>query len=310
VAELLRKQQQVIAVSPEVTYGVDAVPTGSKAVLAQDLVVNMLESETATRNNMNGRLGAQGSITVAKHISSSFGVEFAGSGVATTPPAWGELLKSCGMAEVVGASTVTYTPVDAVFGSVSAYYRIAKMQQKLLGSRGKFVLNLDNGSIPMIKFDILSLYQAPTVEAAVLAGVDTSAYKNPLGVISATAGVTFLGSAVQMSKLSIDLGVGVKYLNDLDAESVEVESRAGSVNISFKTNEAELILAISQAETNATGVVTFVNGLVPGEILTVNTPQVQVKTAKITWDGEFAYCDVVADIVPNAQNNDLTIVQS
>jgi len=310
VAELLRKQQQLLLASIEATYGVDAVPTGSKAILAQDLVVNMIEAETADRNNTNGRLGAQGSITVAKHITASYGIEFAGSGVATTPPAWGEILRMCGMAEVIGASSVTYSCIDSLWESISAYYRIGKLQQKLLGARSKFVLNLDNGTIPSIKFDMISLYQKPTVEVAVQAGVDTSAYKQPLGIISSNADVTFLGSAVKMSKLTIDPGVNAMYINDLDAESVEIDGRNGKVTISFRTTEAELVAAIDDSENNALGAVNFVNGLVAGQVLTVNVPRVQVETAKVAWVGEFAYCDVVAKIVPNAQNNDLTIVQS
>jgi len=310
MAELLRKQNQVLAVALETVYGNAASPVGGNAVLAMDMSVKMLESSVADRNNVTGYMGAQGGITTSRKITASFGCEFAGSGVATIPPAYGPLLRACGMSEVVGASDVTYSPVGSEFESATMLYRIEKVQQRLVGTRGKLTLNLDAQTIPSIKFDFESLYEDPTVEAGLLTGVDTSAFKAPLGQTKNTASVTFLGQSVRMSKLTIDLGVQTQFVEDVEQESVEIVGRKGSINISFRTTDAELVNALQDASNNSEGALNTVHGTVPGSTLTVNVPNVQVKTAQVSWDGEVANVDVTADIKPNSANNDLTITQS
>lgn len=310
MAELLRKQQQVIAVGIEPTYATPANPTGAKAVLAQDLTVKMLEAQTQGRNNINGIMGSQGSITVSRNATASFGVEFAPNAVVTTPPAWGELLRICGMAEVIDVDSVSYTPVSAGFESASLLYRIGLLQQNLLGSRGKFVLNLDKGTIPSIKFDITSLYEAPTKELTDLSGIDTSAYEVPVGVTKDSVAVcTFLGVTVAMSKLTVDPGIGVKFIDDVGSQSAEIENRSGKLNITFRTDEQTLINQINNASTNATGAFAFQLGSDVGKRLKVDVPQIQVSKSDVVWEGEFAYCSVDCDIVPNAKNNDLIITQ-
>ncbi|NPA72674.1 MAG: hypothetical protein GXO35_07580 [Gammaproteobacteria bacterium] len=312
MAELLRKQQQVLVIKEEVSYGIDANPTGANVILAQDMSVKMLEADTATRNNINGRMGAQGSITTSRRTTSSFGVEFAGSGDPDFAPAWAALLKICGFAQVIDAvnHTVSYTPIDAGFTSATLYYRIGKLQQILAGTRGKLVFNLDKGSIPSVKFDLISLYKKPTIELTDMTGVDDSAYKLPVGVTSeSVTSCKFLGVEVAMSKLTVDVGIGVKHLDDVDAEEVAIESRNGSVSISFRTQEQSLVDAIDNASTNALGDFIYQQGLVAGQKLKIDVPQIQVKTSDVNWDGEFAYCNVVADIVPNARNNDLILTQ-
>lgn len=310
MAELLRKQNQVIAAGLETTYATPATVTGSSAILAMDLSVNMLEASVSDRNNVTGFMGAQGGITVSRKGTVSFGVEFAGSGAAATAPAWGKLLRACGMAEVVGASDVTYTPVGSGFESATLLYRIEKVQQRMVGARGKFTLTLDAQTIPSMKFDFESLYEAPTVEAGLLTGVDTSSFKKPFGQTKDTATVTFLSFAVRMSKLSIDLGVQTQFVEDVGGESVEIVGRKGSVSISFRTTDAELVLALQNASTNAEGALNAVHGTGAGKTLTVDVPNLQVKTAAISWDGEIANVDVTADIKPLTANTDLTITQS
>jgi hypothetical protein len=310
MSDLLRKQNQVIAVNIETTYGTAATVTGSNAVLANDLSVNMLEANVADRNNITGFMGNQGGITVGRKITASFGVEFAGSGTPSTAPAWGKLLRACGMAEVIGANDVTYTPAGMAFESATMVYRLDKIQQRLKGARGKFTLNLDSQTIPMMQFDFEALFEAPTVESGVMAGVDTSAFKTPLGQTKDTATVTLLGTQVRMQKLSIDLGVETQFVEDVGSESVEIVGRSGSVNISFRTTDAQLITALSQASNNTEGALTAIHGTGAGRVLTVAIPNIQVKTAQVSWDGEIANVDMVADIRPLTANTDLTITQS
>lgn len=310
MAELLRKQNQVIAFALETLYGDGTLATGADAILAKDMTVNMLDNNVDERNNVVSFMGAQGGTTISRGNATKFAVEFAGSGTPATPPAWGKMLRACGMGQVIGASDVTYTPIGTAFESGAILYRIAKLQQILPGARGKFTLNLDAQSTPLIGFDFMALFQDPTVEADLLSGVDLSAFKNPQGQTKDIASVTFLGTAVRMSKLSIDLGVQLQFVQDTEKEEIEIVGRQGSVSISFRTTDAELVTAIQNASNNVEGALNAVHGTTAGKTLTVNVPNLQVKTSKVSWDGEIANVDVTGDIKPLTANTDLTITQS
>lgn len=310
MSELLRSQQQVLVVGLEPTYGAGETLTGADAVLVQDLDVQMIEAQTSDRNNITGYMGAQGAVTTQRKITASFGVELAGSGTPATPPKWGTILLGCGFAEVVGASDVAYTPVGESFSSLAMLYRIGKVQQRLNGSRGKVVINLDQGTIPSLKFNTESLYEDPTVEVAALSGIDLSAFKTPVGVTDVATEVSFLGSPVKMKKLSIDPGIEVAFEAHTEGESVEIGNRKGSVSLSFRTDEQELVTMIQNGSNNVEGALVATHGLTAGNILTIDVPNVQIKTAKVSWDGDFANIDVVADIRPLSANTDLSITQS
>lgn len=307
---LLKKQDQVIAVAIESIYGEGATMVGADAVLAQGLTVTMLDQETKARDNIVGFMGNQGSIATGQKITTKFGVEFAPQGTANTPPAWDKLLRMSGMARVVDANSVVYTPVGSGFESTEMLYRIKLLQQRMLGTRSKFVLNLDNESIPMLNFETVSLYSAPTVETALLAGVDQSAFKKPLGVKRSNCSVTFLGKAVNMSTLSVDLGIGLTMVRGTETEAAVIDSRSGSVSLSFRTTDQELVDAVNDATNSTEGELNYLLGTTPGKRLTVNVPNLQVTGASVSWDGEIANVDVTADIKPLLPNNDLIVAQT
>lgn len=307
---LLRKQNQALIAAIESTYGAAASPTGANAILAQDLSVKMLDSQTQDRNNVVPFMGDQGAITTARQVTASFGIEAATSGAAATPPAWGAILMACGFAEVIGASDVTYTPVDEAFSSLTMIYRIKLLQQRLIGSRGSVSINLDEGTIPSFKFDFVSLYEDPTEEAAALSGVSYDLFKIPEGVTDVSTQVTLFGTPVAMRKLTINPGIMVDMDRHTEGESAEIGGRKGDINISFRTSEAQLVDAIKKGSGNFEGALQAVHGIEANKTLTFDVPNIQVKTADIEWDGEFANVAMTASIKPLSANTDLSITQS
>lgn len=305
MSELLRKSQQVILAGIESEYGTAETLDGSNAMLVSDLDVQMLEADVQDRNNVVGYMGSQGGITVGRKITASFGVELSGSGSAAAP-AWSPLLMACGFAQV----GTLFTPVDSEFPALTMLYRIGKVQQKLVGSRGNMSINLDQGTIPKLMFSYQSLYEDPTVEGTYLTGVDLAAFKSPVGVTDVVTSVTFLGSAVKMKKLTIDAGVMIEHDKHTEGESIEVGGRAGKVSMSFRTDETELVTMIQNGSNNVEGGLTAVHGVTSGNILTVDVPNLQIKTAKVAWDGEFANVDITADIKPLSANTDFSIEQT
>ncbi len=313
MAEPLRVQQQVALFKKELIYANPQTMNGSNALLVHDLDVSILENETIGRNNISGQMGSQGAATVSQHNKVSFGVELVGSGDPLIAPAWGPVLEACGFAAIVdsGAQTITYKPIDEGFTSATMLYRLRKLEQAIPGMRGGVKFVLDNKSIPKMSFTMQGLFEQPILKTTVLSGISTAAFKDPIGVITGNvATCTLLGAPIKMSKLTIDPGITTKYVDDLDSNSVEIEARAGQVEVTYRVDEQEVIDATRNARENLKGSFVFAMGSTPGSKVSVVVPTIQVKSAKRTFDGEFAYMTVTADIVPAGRNEDLLITQS
>ena len=84
----------------ESVYGTDPSPTGTdNAVQVTNLEVTPIESDNVQAASYQGFLGnsTRGTLVANKRVSVTFDVELAGSGTAGTAPAFGPLLKSCGL---------------------------------------------------------------------------------------------------------------------------------------------------------------------------------------------------------------------
>ncbi len=103
MANPILQNKRVLMAAVESTYGVDAVPTGSDAILCADLTLNPLEADVKERNNITPFLGASKSIVTGTHATLDVSVEIAPGGDANsnpvpgTEPQWSPLMKACGM---------------------------------------------------------------------------------------------------------------------------------------------------------------------------------------------------------------------
>ncbi|TXH52070.1 MAG: hypothetical protein E6Q97_16885, partial [Desulfurellales bacterium] len=108
-------------------------------------------------------LGEFNQLIANTHVECSFSVEMAGSGAAGTAPAYGPLLRACGLSETISAGvSVTYAPVSTTFESVTIYYQVDGIQHKITGARGTVDIDVSAGQIPAYKFKFTGIYNAPT----------------------------------------------------------------------------------------------------------------------------------------------------
>jgi hypothetical protein len=83
----------------EGTYNTDPTPTGAaNAILAVEVEWDPMLGEDVNRNLELPAFGNQGTVPIDLHGRLSFKVELAASGAAGTAPAWGPLLRACGVA--------------------------------------------------------------------------------------------------------------------------------------------------------------------------------------------------------------------
>ena len=94
------------------TLDVDPTPTGSNVAQIESLDWNYLEGDTLSRNRSKSYLGSDEELTVNPKTKFSYDVELSQIVAAGDVPAFGVMLRACGMAEVINAGVdVRYTPV-------------------------------------------------------------------------------------------------------------------------------------------------------------------------------------------------------
>lgn len=158
----------------EATYGTDSVPTGTNAIaLAGPVKANPAEgARFADRPVMRAGSIAKGAPLFGGTLFSlEFAVEVKGAGSLGVAPEYGPLLRACGFAETIVASTsVTYKPTST-FGSnssVTIYYFQDGVRYRVTGCRGNVSFSGKVGEVMTLNFKMTGTLNAsdPTDSAA------------------------------------------------------------------------------------------------------------------------------------------------
>lgn len=108
MVQLTRKRS--ILAKIEGTYGTDPVPTGAaNAILVRNLNINPLAATVVGRALIRPFLGEVDHLNANTHVGIDMEVEVTGAGTAGTAPAYGPLLRACGLSETILAAPLTGT---------------------------------------------------------------------------------------------------------------------------------------------------------------------------------------------------------
>ena len=162
-------RKKFLIAKEETSYGSDASPTGiSNAIQVTSLEVAPIEADNVQPAAFQGFLGnsTRGTLVANKRVSVTFEVELAGSGAAGTAPAFGPLLKACGLSETIVASTsATYAPVSSSFDSVTIHCFYDGVRHKITGARGSVTFNFVAGQFAVASFNFIGIYNDPEAGA-------------------------------------------------------------------------------------------------------------------------------------------------
>lgn len=305
----LLSRKRLILAKIESTYATDSTPDGTFAILVRNLEITPLESETVSRDLIRPYLGASDQLLAQTRVSITFEVEMAGSGAAGTAPAYGPLLKACGLSETIVTSTsVTYAPVSSAFSSASIYMNNDGILHKITGARGTFTLNGEVGQIPTISFTFTGIYNAPTSTAA-----PTPTYSNQATPVIFKEGNTtsfqLFSFAGCLQSISFDLANELVYRELVGCtKEVLLTNRApnGTVVMEAPTISAKDYFAAAIA--TATGNLTFQHGQTAGNILTLTAAQVDLSGPTYADQDGIQMLSIPYIAVPtNAGNNELSL---
>lgn len=269
-------RKRAILAKIETTPGTDATPTGSaNAMQMTNVSLEPLLGNDLNRELVLPYLGHQGVILDGNYARLTGEVEIAGAGDAGTAPAYGPLLRACGLAEVITADTdVVYSPVSSGFESVTIHFNNDGANQALVYAKGTVSWEMKPGTIPRFRFVMTGLLG--TIADVALPAVDLTAFVKPVPVNKANTTLSLHGASRIAEGMSFDLGNQVEPRFLIGAETVEIVDRqmTGSAILEMVSLATKNWLAAAQ--THATGVMAMVHGTTAGNIVGFDAGKVQI----------------------------------
>ncbi len=251
-----------ILAKTEVTYGVDPVPTGgANALLVSNLSINPINAQNVDRDIIRPYLGGSEQLLGTRYVEMGFDIELVGSGTVATAPAWGPVLRACGMAQTLTAVTrADYTPISTAFESLTIYWYDDGVLHKATGCRGNARIMMKVGERPMLSFSFTGIYSSAT--AAANPSVTLTAFKTPQIVVDQNAGdVTFGGThdagiapaitggtPYPSQGLELDLGNSVNFTALLGGETVDITQRSVTGKLTLDLTAAQEVSLLDNVE--------------------------------------------------------------
>lgn len=246
----------------EATYALDPTPTGAaNAMLVSGLSITPINAQNVDRDVIRPYLGASEQLLGTRYVEMSFTVELAGAGTVATAPAWGALMRACGMGEVITATfRVDYVPVSTAFESVTIYWHDDGVLHKATGVRGNATISMKSGGRPEMNFKFTGIYSTPTAVANPT--VVLTAFKTPQVVVDANSGDVMFGgthtttvapaitggTAYPSQGLEIDLGNSVSFTSLLGGETVNLTQRSVTGKVTLDLTAAQEVTLMTAVE--------------------------------------------------------------
>jgi hypothetical protein len=306
---LLNRKRTILS-KIETTYGTDPVPTGAaNAILVKSVTVTPMETTLVARDLVRPYMGNSQNLAGAVYGKLELEVELAGSGTAGAAPAFGPLLRGCGLSETISAGvSVTYAPVSSAFESVTNYFNLDGVLHKMTGSRGSVSMAFSAQGIPTLKFAFQGLY-SPVVDATA-PGTVFSAFQQPLVVNNVnTTGLSLQGfSGLVLSDLSLDLANSVVFRSLVGgSEQVLITDRKPAGSITFEATTVGTKDWWTAARNAATGPLAITHGTAAGNKVQIAAPNTQITQPNYSDKDGIAMIQANLVLVPGTGNDELTL---
>lgn len=298
-------RKRIILAKKEVTYGVDAAPTGAAdACLVGNLSITPMSAELVERNIILPYFGHLEQLPVGTEVRVGFDIEMVGSGAAGTVPAWGRLLKACGFNETISAGVdVVYAPISDDPDSLTIYAHMDGHRVKLLGARGGINMKITPKGIPVFSFAFTALYGG--IADAALPTPTFTPWKTPIAVNNANTGAFSLhGYAGQLYDMAIDLKTQVVHRMLVGVEDVLITDRKpdGSIEIECPTIATKDFFTIAKDAT--LGALTITHGVTAGYKVKIDAPLVALSNPEYGDRDGVVSLKMGVRLTPSAAGND------
>jgi len=302
----LLSRKRLILAKTESTYGTDPTPSGSSnAILVRNLEITPLQAETVSRDLIRPYLGVSDQLLAQTRVEVTFEVELAGSGTAGTAPAYGPVLKACGLSETVVATTsVTYAPVSASFSSCTIYFHNDGIRHKVTGCRGTWSVSAEVGAIPFITFAMTGIYNAPTDET-----LPSPTYANQAAPLifknGNTSNFSIFSYSGCLQSLNFDLANETIYRELVGCtKEVLITNRAPSGTVVIEAPSIATKDFFTIANGSSTGSISFQHGSTGGNIVTFTTAQSDIGSPTYSDQDGIQMLNLPYLAIPTSAGND------
>ena len=299
-------RRRTILAKIETTYGTDPTPTGAaNAILVRNLNVSPQNAEIVSRDLVRPYLGSSEQLLAGNHVTLDFEVEMAGSGAAGTAPAYGPLLRACGLSETTSAGvSVTYAPISSSFESVTIYFNVDGTLHKITGARGNVELTISARQVPTYKFSITGLYNAPT--AAALPTVTYTAFQMPLVANNTnTTGFSFYSYSGVLESLNVNVGTAPTYRQLIGSESVLVTDRKTTGTVQIEAPAIGTKDFFGAALTDGTlGALDITHGTTGGNKVQISSSRIDIQNVSYNDNNGIQMLNIPFVAVPSTAGND------
>ncbi len=302
-------RRRAILAKIETTYGTDSIPTGAaNAILIKNPTITPLSSTLVDRNNIKPYLGENQQLLANTHVQVNFEVELAGAGAAGTAPAYGPLLRACGLSETVTALTdVVYAPISDSFESITMYYNVDGVQHSITGMRGTVDLDVTAKQIPFLSFKMTGIYNGPTDVA--LPATTYTAFQLPLVANNAnTTGFSlFSTSGLILNSLKLSLNNTVDFRALIGSESAQIMERKSSGEVIFEAPSIATLDVFTKAVDTASGALALTHGTAAGNKVVIGATNITL--GNVTYSDDQGVTMITAPFyaIPTSGNDELSI---
>ncbi|WP_349295237.1 phage tail tube protein (plasmid) [Thioclava sp. 'Guangxiensis'] len=260
----------------ETDYGVDAAPVAADALIGSNVTFTPLEGEEVSRDLILPYMGNQGVILAGLYGRLEFDIEIAGSGAAGTAPAYGSLLRVCGLSETITPDTsVEYSIIEDGQESGSLYFISDKVQHVLVGGRATMTMTFTPKGIPRFRFTYQGLIGTIT-DIGTMPAVSMTQWMTPLVVSKANSVMSLHGWAAVAESLSVDLGNTLTPRFLIGDEVMAITDRSLTGTAVVEARDLATVNWFDIALTRARGVLSFVHGKTAGNIVEIAAPKVEL----------------------------------
>jgi hypothetical protein len=312
-------RKQVILLKPEVTYGVDSVPTGAaNALLVGNPNINPMDAKDVPREILSAFFGGDEILPGTRVVDMTFDLELQGSGAAGTVPPCGAALRAVGFAETnTPGQRTEYNPITDALESCTIYWHDDGVKHAAVGCRGAWELPAQIGDIPKLRLHMMGLYSTPSVAAN--PSPTLTAFKTPLPVTDANSGDITLGctyatgaisggQAYPSQGISLNGGNQLAHTPMLGGESVDITNRDITGMVTFDLTPTQYVTLMGSVETAAKQSLGWVHGTAAGLKVLLFAPAVQLRNPrKVNLNGR-RLDGFDLKLTRSAGNDDLRIV--
>lgn len=302
-----RMRKTLVLAKVQTSAGADATPAAAtNAILCRATNITPVSAEFTERNLIRPYMGNSGSVAVTQYSQIELEVELAGSGTAGTAPAFGPLLRACGLAETIEAGVdVQYTPVSDNFDLITVYANLDGILHKMVDCRATVRLDISSRAIPFLAFTIMGRYAAPT-DTALPNDTDYSMFRKPLGVNKTNTPAWSLGGYTGcLQSFQMDLANQLVWRSLIGCEGAEITDRSPTGSAVLELPSIANFNWPSFVTSGELKAFSITHGAAAGNIVQVDLPKVQLTDPSYSDQDGIAMLNLNLQIQPDAGNDEL-----